>query len=320
MWQGKEIADSIQVMGFNQHAYSMMSDLRCDQGAEDGSHRACDSAVRSSAGVIVNADDWGSDIATTNQTLDCVLLGAVSSVSAMVFMEDSERAAQLAMEHGIDAGLHLNLTTPLHAQRSSLKLREHQKKLSRFLRAHSLAFLLYHPGLTNSFEYAVKAQLEEFERLFGAPAKRVDGHHHMHLSTNIVLQELLPSNLIVRRNFTFGPGEKGYFNRLYRRRIDRRMARRHRMTDFFFDLRPLEPSRIARIVGLAAHASVEVETHPARQDEYSFLMEGELFRCAADIGVAQGYVLPELQQERLDHREHSKAGAAVPMPPPVSRQ
>ena len=52
--------------------------------------------------LIVNADDWGRDPRTTGRILDCALRGAVSSVSAMVFMEDSERAATLARERGID--------------------------------------------------------------------------------------------------------------------------------------------------------------------------------------------------------------------------
>ena len=54
---------------------------------------------------------------------------------------------------------------------------------------------------------------------------------------------------IVRRNLILRPGEKGYLNRFYRRWQDRRLARRHRMTDFFFDLQPLEPrNRLAEIL------------------------------------------------------------------------
>src|SRR5579863_9771612 len=56
--------------------------------------------------LIVNADDWGWDRETTDRTLNCFLEGSLSSVSAMVFMQDSERAARLARQHGIDAGLH----------------------------------------------------------------------------------------------------------------------------------------------------------------------------------------------------------------------
>src|SRR6185369_10838794 len=62
--------------------------------------------------LILNADDWGRDSKTTNMILDCVVRGSVSSTSAMVFMEDSERAAALARQHRVDCGLHLNFTTP----------------------------------------------------------------------------------------------------------------------------------------------------------------------------------------------------------------
>src|SRR6266480_4217678 len=65
--------------------------------------------------LIVNADDWGRDAETTARIAECVVPGGVSSVSAMVFMADSERAADTARERGIDAGLHVNFTTPFSA-------------------------------------------------------------------------------------------------------------------------------------------------------------------------------------------------------------
>ena len=65
--------------------------------------------------LIVNADDWGRDRLTTDRILDCVTAGAVSAVSAMVFAEDSERAAALALDRSIDVGLHLNFTSPFTA-------------------------------------------------------------------------------------------------------------------------------------------------------------------------------------------------------------
>ena len=252
----------------------------------------CESVDQSCAAVIVNADDWGRDVSTTDRSLDCALRRAVSSVSAMVFMEDSERAARLARQHGVDAGLHLNFSLPYTAPQCSSRLKEHQEKLARFLSAHRLAPVLYHPGLAASFEYVVKAQLEEFERLYGAPVNRVDGHHHMHLCSNVLLQGLLPEGIIVRRNLSFGPGEKSYFNRMYRRCQDRRLARRHRMADLFFDLQPIEPyHRLQRIFKLAACFDIEVETHPIREEEYKFLISEELMRSAGEAAVARGYSL-----------------------------
>jgi predicted glycoside hydrolase/deacetylase ChbG (UPF0249 family) len=242
--------------------------------------------------LIVNADDWGRDINTTDRTLECALCGAISSVSAMVFMEDSERAAVLARQHGIDSGLHLNLTSAFSAKRCSSQLIRHQQRLSHFLRSRSLAPVLYHPGLAASFEYVVKSQLEEFERQYGAPASRVDGHHHMHLCANVLFQKLLPAGVIVRRNFTFMPKEKGYLNRMYRRWQDRRLAQCHDLADCFYSLAPLNPrSRLERIVGLASRFNVEVETHPVNVDEYKLLVAGELVRYADDVVIARRYLL-----------------------------
>jgi hypothetical protein len=210
----------------------------------------------------------------------------------MVFMADSERAAHLVRKHGVDAGLHLNFTLPYSAPQCPARLKGHQEKLSRFLSSHRFAPALYHPGLVASFEYVVKVQLEEYERLYGCAANRVDGHHHMHLCANVLMQELLPAGIIVRRNLSFGPGEKGYFNCFYRRRQDRRLARRHRLTDFFFDLRPLEPRhRLEEIFKLAVRFDIEVEAHAILDEEYRFLVEGDLLRCTDEGAVARGYIL-----------------------------
>ncbi len=258
----------------------------------DGS--AIDSGKAPEAGLlIVNADDWGRDPRTTGKILDCALRGAVSSVSAMVFMEDSERAATLARERGIDAGLHLNFTTSFSASGCPAGLVERQQELHRYLRRRRLAQVVFHPGLIRSFEYVVAAQLDEFRRLYGVDPDRLDGHHHMHLCTNVLLGGLLPPGTLVRRNFSFQPCEKSLWNRLYRRLIDGMLARRHRMVDFFFSLAPLEPpGRLQRIFSLAHQFVVEVETHPVNPEEYRFLVAGEIFRQIGDVRIAPSSAVP----------------------------
>ncbi|MGA3316335.1 MAG: ChbG/HpnK family deacetylase [Candidatus Korobacteraceae bacterium] len=242
--------------------------------------------------LIVNADDWGRNHEATERTLECVSRRVVSSVSAMVFMEDSERAASIARERGIDAGLHLNFTTPFSARRCPALLVERQHELAKRLLSHRLAHTLFYPALMRSFEYVVSAQLDEFCRIYGAVPGRLDGHHHMHLCPNVLLAGLLPPGTVVRRNFSFWPGEKSLGNRLYRKAVDRILSRRHVLTDFFFSLEPLEPlDRLERIFALADQFVIEVETHPINPAEYRFLSDGEILRLAGDRPIAPRFAV-----------------------------
>ncbi|MGC4097224.1 MAG: ChbG/HpnK family deacetylase [Nitrospira sp.] len=236
--------------------------------------------------LIVNADDWGRNRHTTDRTFDCVRRGAVSSVSAMVFMEDSERAATVAREYAVDTGLHLNLTTPFQAANCPTKLRERQGEIARHLLRHRFAQVVFHPGLIEAFRYVVRAQFDEFSRLYGHGPSRLDGHHHMHLSANVLIQGLLPPNTIVRRSFSFESGEKSIWNRYYRRAIDSVLSRHHRMSDYFFSLSPLDPlSRLNRIFSLAHEWAVEVEAHPVKDDEYRFLTEDGIARIVNSLAA-----------------------------------
>jgi chitin disaccharide deacetylase len=243
--------------------------------------------------LIINADDWGRDYGTTERTLSCIRCGTVSSVSAMVFMEDSERAAAIARETGIDTGLHLNLTTPFPARICPPALVQRQSEIVRYFGRHRrLGRVMFHPGLVKSFEYVVAAQLDEYLRLYGARPERIDGHHHMHLCPNVLLAGLLPPGSIVRRNHSFQPGEKGWYNRLYRRAVDGALARRHRLTDLFFSLDPFDvPGRMERIFSLAGRYVVELATHPANDKDYRFLAGAGVRRLAADISIATYYAL-----------------------------
>jgi len=273
-----------------------MDDNASAAPSEPGALIIADSGGVSKAGVrnngrtgmlIINADDWGRDCNTTDRMLDCVLHRSVSSVSAMVFMSDTERSALLAREHAVDAGLHLNLTLPFSDQACPSKLIERQRKLVGFLTRHPLARVVFHPGLMNSFEYVVKFQLDEFGRLYGRPPERIDGHHHVHLCANVLFGNLLPKGTTVRRNFSFLPGEKGLTNRLYRKAIDSKLARRHVMVDFLFPLAPLEPrARLERVRSLAEQHVVEVETHPINADEYKFLTGEEVVRWTKGMPIA----------------------------------
>lgn len=244
--------------------------------------------------LIVNADDWGRNAETTDKTLACIRHRTVSSVSAMVFMEDSERAAAIARSEGTDAGLHLNLTSPFTG-RASARLQEHQQRITKFLWMTRFAQAIFHPGLAPSFCYAVNSQIDEFQRIYGELPERIDGHHHMHLCANVLFQKLLPAGTVVRRNFSFLPGEKHFTNRFYRELVDRSLTRRHRLSDFFFSLPPFQPpDRLKRILSLARHFLVEVETHPVNVDEFEFLTGLATHSALGDLAVAPRYVSVQL--------------------------
>lgn len=250
--------------------------------------------------LIVNADDWGRNRESTDRAFECVLRGIVSSASVMVFMEDSERAAAIARESGLDVGIHLNFTTPFSAPRCPARLLEYQQRLARHLLRHRFAQVVFHPGLIRPFEYVVAAQLDEFRRLYEKDPDRLDGHHHMHLCANVLLGGLLPRRTVVRRNFSFQSGEKSFANLLFRRTVDSILARDHYLVDFFFSLPPLEPLyRLQRIFSLARHFAVEVEAHPVNLEEYRFLSEGGFSRCVGTLPIAPCFAVPHrVRRER----------------------
>jgi predicted glycoside hydrolase/deacetylase ChbG (UPF0249 family) len=191
----------------------------------------------------------------------------------MVFMTDSERAAELALSSGIDVGLHVNLSEPFSGEGVPLRLRDCQEQICRFLNASKYALLLYDPSLAGAFRHVFRAQHEEFVRLFGREPSHIDGHQHMHLSTNMLVGRILPQGAKVRRNFSFGPGEKGFVNRWYRSAVDKILARRHRLTDHFFALSSnLTFDRLARLTALAQSSTVELMSHPHRAEEFAVLM------------------------------------------------
>jgi len=242
--------------------------------------------------IILNADDWGRDAETTDRILECFNQGSLSSTSGMVFMEDSERAAALAIEHGVDVGLHFNFTSVFSAPTATGRLSEFHQRVARFLLRNPLSKIFYNPLLVGAFEYLVKAQLDEYRRIYGGEPRRVDGHHHMHLCANVLFAGLLPAGTIARRNFSFLAGERSAENRLYRGVIDRILARQHRMTDFFFSLPPLEPEeRLDRIFAIGRRSVVEIETHPINSEEHKFLTQGRIRRWVDDSAIAHGFTL-----------------------------
>src|SRR5215831_10729469 len=106
--------------------------------------------------LIINADDWGRSRAETDAALECYSNGLISSATAMVFMEDSERAAGLAQKSGIPLGLHLNLVQEFNGPVPE-NVRKDHNRVCRFLKRGKFAFLLYNPFLRDQFRRVYQA-------------------------------------------------------------------------------------------------------------------------------------------------------------------
>jgi chitin disaccharide deacetylase len=235
--------------------------------------------------LIINADDWGRSAAETNAASDCYKRSGITSVSAMTFMKDSERAAELAKAGAVDVGLHINFTEAFTGAVPSSRLQEYQGRVSRFLKRNSYAFLVYHPFLREEFRYLYQAQADEFVRLYGDRPSHIDGHQHMHLCTNVLADQIIPRDQKIRTTFSFSREEKSWLNRKYRHVFGQWLAHRYRTTDYLFDLSQCleDRNRLSRALTLAKAVKVEMMAHPVRQKEYTFLTSEESEKLLSQI-------------------------------------
>lgn len=234
--------------------------------------------------LIINADDLGRNCSATDRILECYHFQRITSASAMVFMEDSERAMALAGKAQLDIGLHINFSESFTGQGVSESIRSSHEKIRRFLRSSKYALLIYHPFLRKAFRDVFQAQCSEFKRLSGKMPSRYDGHQHMHLCSNVIVDRLLPPGVRVRRSFSFRAGEKSYINRAYRRAIDRQLARRHCLTDCFFALsQHLSIDKLRSVVALARTRDVELMTHPEIKTEFETLLSAGFAEAISEV-------------------------------------
>jgi hypothetical protein len=113
----------------------------------------------------------------------------------------------------------------------------------------------------------------------------------MHLCANLLLSDIIPAGIRMRRSFSFWPGEKIWLNRMYRALIDRWLQRRYRLPDYFFDLTQSIPEKkMARVMELARLSKVELMAHPIISTESDYLMSDQ-FRAMLDRLDTASYTL-----------------------------
>jgi len=239
--------------------------------------------------LIINADDFGINQQATDNILLCFQNNRITSVSAMVFMRDSDRAAESAIYEEMDVGLHLNFTQKFTGKIKHDRLIDFHGKIATFLLKNKYNQLIYNPLLRNEFDYVYKAQLEEYHFLFGHKPSHIDGHRHMHLCSNMLFDKFIPDGTRVRRNFSFISGEKSTINRIYRSMVDKWLKKKYICTDYFFSIEPFGlKSRLQRILDLSRSANVELMVHPERPEEYIFLLDSDFMTNISTVKVA-GY-------------------------------
>lgn len=235
--------------------------------------------------LTINADDWGRSERETDLIKKFADLGRINSASAMVFMKDSERATELARTTNVDIGLHLNFVEKFTNLADDHPLNCEIAKTSRSLRRGNMARLWF-PWLQRSYDTLVKAQVAEFERLYGELPRRVDGHHHKHLAANALraIRKYVPEGIFIRRHFTHGNGEFSLANRSYKRFIDDRLKKRYRIADGFFGLDgALKRGKLPFVFELSRRSHVELMTHPVLKIDQDYLLSEKCERDFSDL-------------------------------------
>jgi len=215
--------------------------------------------------LIVNADDFGWNPDATDRTVECFAAGQITSTTALMHMEDSERAAALGREGGFPIGLHLNLTDPFTGPAVPAPVRERQAAACRIFGDGGLRLRswTYDPRIATLVDDAIRDQLERFHALFEREPTHADGHNHVQVCPNVVRAPAL-TGLKLRNALWSWPSTRTAMGlaRGARRELT---ARRFLTSRYFLDIAELHrlgPETMEERVSLARGASVEVMAHP----------------------------------------------------------
>jgi predicted glycoside hydrolase/deacetylase ChbG (UPF0249 family) len=228
--------------------------------------------------LIVNADDLGYSRTSTDATLECLAEGRITSATAMVYMEDSDRASDAFRDAPIGIGLHLNLSEAFSAESVPRRVRDTQARLAELFRSdrrRQVRRWIYDPRIRADVERSIGNQLDRFQALYRRPPTHVDGHQHVQLSPNVFLAGALPAGTKMRRALDRS-GSPRSMARLASSLRQRLISRRFACTEHFFDISEVDPSGDAEDADarlrLADFTSVEVMAHPRFDHEYARLM------------------------------------------------
>lgn len=243
--------------------------------------------------LVVNADDWGGSEATTEAILDTFEAGRITSTSAMVYMPDSDRAAEVAKRAKLPVGLHLNLTEPFADPATPAAVRERQRRVAERLAGVGpdghpgtarLRKWLYDPTIRAAVDRAIADQIERFAALYGRAPTHFDGHNYVDLCPNVFLSRAIASGSTMRNSLGCHSAERTPMATLRRARQALR-SRRFRSARYLLHISeldlPADGPPDARL-RLADEAAVEVMGHPDDERERRILMSEAWGRALAE--------------------------------------
>ncbi len=229
--------------------------------------------------LIVNADDLGLDVVSTDSILRCFRAGRISSASALVGMSDSDRAAALAREANLPIRLHLNLTEPFTDPLVPSDVRDRQARMARHFARSPSAYWICSPLRQPVIEACIRDQIQMFEQLFGESPRAVDGHQHVHTCLNVLFARSLGSITAMRATFNLPPDDIRLAKKGVQMMINAMVRLRFTSTQRFTFVRKGSVCRNAQdLTGLVARArmeSVELMTHPGVEDERNLLLSDQ---------------------------------------------
>jgi predicted glycoside hydrolase/deacetylase ChbG (UPF0249 family) len=144
--------------------------------------------------IVLCADDFGLAPGVSNAIAELIAAGRLSATSCMSNCGDWRRAAAMLREtvatHPADIGLHLTLTD--HAPLSPARGLVSDGRLPPL--SHLLPRALFRRLPAAAIHDELRAQLDVFEDIWGAPPDYIDGHQHVHLLPTVreaVVDEIL---------------------------------------------------------------------------------------------------------------------------------
>lgn len=229
--------------------------------------------------LIVNADDFGLDHQSTDAILERFRAGSITSATALVWMSDSERAAELGTRAGLPVGLHLNLIEAFSGADVPDDVAATQRRVVDRMRSGGTRALLYDPRWSSEFERCISDQLRRFQELYGRLPTHIDGHRHMHLALNALFARALAPIARCRRAVNRLPTESPAYKQFGRAMLSQLVRLRFFTTSWCYSLGPLYPSLggagIEEKLALADRTSLELIVHPGYQDELEVLRTAE---------------------------------------------